>query len=63
MDKSSFEAGKATGTAQEKASQLVGKASEAALVAKDSALQAGKTVGEKAQGAFDAAKNATGLNK
>ncbi|XP_031279367.1 stress-induced protein KIN2-like isoform X2 [Pistacia vera] len=58
-----FQAGQATGQAQEKGSQLMDKANNAAQSAKESCEQAGQQMQDKAQGAAYAAKNAAGINK
>ncbi|KAJ0042028.1 stress-induced protein KIN2-like isoform X3 [Pistacia vera] len=58
-----FQAGQAKGQAQEKSSQMMDKANNAAQSAKESCQQAGQQMQDKAQGAADAAKNAVGINK
>ncbi|PIA51880.1 hypothetical protein AQUCO_01000036v1 [Aquilegia coerulea] len=67
---SAFNAGQAQGQATVKKDQMVDKASNAAQSAKDSmsevrniAGQAGQTVMNKAQGAANAVKDATGMKK
>ncbi|KAI9083397.1 hypothetical protein K1719_034611 [Acacia pycnantha] len=62
-DKMSFHAGKAHGQAQEKASTMMEKAGNAAQSAKETIQEAGQQVMAKAQGAAEAVKDATGLNK
>ncbi|EPS67758.1 pollen coat-like protein [Genlisea aurea] len=59
----SVHAGEAKGQAQEKSNQLIDKASNAAQSAKESVQEAGHQMQAKAQGAVDAVKNATGINK
>ncbi|KAK3413544.1 uncharacterized protein [Rutidosis leptorrhynchoides] len=59
----SFQAGAAKGQTQEKGGQMMDSVSNAAQSAKDTVQQAGQTVMAKAQGAADAVKNATGMNK
>ncbi|XP_047963364.1 stress-induced protein KIN2-like isoform X2 [Salvia hispanica] len=53
----------AKGQAQEKGSQLMDKASNAAQSAKESAQNAGQQMQAKAQGAVDAVKDAVNSNK
>ncbi|KAL3627209.1 hypothetical protein CASFOL_028572 [Castilleja foliolosa] len=59
----SYQAGQVKGHAQEKGNQLIDKASDVAQSAKESMQQAGQQVQATAQGAIDAVKNATGINK
>ncbi|KAH6823405.1 Late embryogenesis abundant protein family protein [Perilla frutescens var. hirtella] len=59
----SYRAGEAKGQAQEKGSQLVDKASNATQSAKESLQEVGHQAQAKAQGAVDAVKDATGINK
>ncbi|GAY46243.1 late embryogenesis abundant protein (lea) family protein [Citrus sinensis] len=61
--KMSYQAGEVKGQTQEKANTMMDKAGNAAQSAKDSMNQAGEQVKAKAQGAADAVKNATGMNK
>ncbi|KAI4321315.1 hypothetical protein MLD38_034712 [Melastoma candidum] len=61
--KMSYRAGEAKGQAQEKGNQMMDKASSLAQSAKESVQQAGQTVMAKAQGAADAVRDATGMNK
>ncbi|KAL9424825.1 hypothetical protein AB3S75_031863 [Citrus x aurantiifolia] len=61
--KMSYQAGEVKGQAQEKGNTMMDKAGNAAQSAKDSMNQAGEQVKAKAQGAADAVKNATGMNK
>ncbi|KAL8471895.1 hypothetical protein ACS0TY_028570 [Phlomoides rotata] len=66
MDKSnnmSYQAGQAKGQAQEKGSQMMEKAGNAAQSAKESMQEAGSQIQAKAQGAADAVKDASGMNK
>ncbi|KAG5129348.1 hypothetical protein JHK84_035745 [Glycine max] len=66
----SYNAGQAKGQAQtsifvllqEKAGNMMDKASSAAQSAQNSMQQAGQQMQAKAQGAADAVKNATGMN-
>ncbi|XP_024978854.1 stress-induced protein KIN2-like [Cynara cardunculus var. scolymus] len=58
-----FQAGQAKGQAEEKGSQLMDQASNAAQSAKDSMQQAGQQLQAKAQDAAQAVKDATGMNK
>ncbi|KAF5725568.1 stress-induced protein KIN2-like [Tripterygium wilfordii] len=58
-----FQAGQAKGQAQEKGSQMMDKASNAAQSAKESCQEAGQQMQAKAQGAADAVKNSVGMNK
>ncbi|PIA51879.1 hypothetical protein AQUCO_01000036v1 [Aquilegia coerulea] len=60
---SAFNAGQAQGQATVKKDQMVDKASNAAQSAKDSMSEAGQTVMNKAQGAANAVKDATGMKK
>jgi hypothetical protein len=48
---------------QEKGSQMMNQASNAAHSAKESMQQGGQQMMEKAQGAAETVKNATGMNK
>ncbi|TMW80821.1 hypothetical protein EJD97_014694 [Solanum chilense] len=50
-------------TLQEKGNQMMDSAANIAQSAKESLQEAGQQVQAKAQGAADAVKNATGLNK
>ncbi|KAL0377662.1 UNVERIFIED_CONTAM: hypothetical protein Sradi_3071700 [Sesamum radiatum] len=59
----SYQAGPAKGQAQEKGSQMMEKAGNAAQSTKESMQQAGQQMQAKAQGAADAVKDATGMNK
>ncbi|KAM5581065.1 stress-induced protein KIN2-like [Rosa sericea] len=61
--KMSYHAGEAKGQAQEKANTMMDKAGNAAQSAKESMQNAGEQVQAKAQGAADAVKDATGMNK
>ena len=61
--KISYNAGVAKGRTQEKTSGVMDKANNAAQTAKESVLNAGQTVQASAQGAVEAVKNATGMNK
>ncbi|CAB4305114.1 stress-induced protein KIN2 [Prunus yedoensis var. nudiflora] len=61
--KMSYHAGEAKGQAQEKASGMMDKANNAAQSTKETMQDAGQNVQAKAQGAVDAVKNATGMNK
>ncbi|XP_068334480.1 stress-induced protein KIN2-like [Pyrus communis] len=61
--KMSYNAGVAKGQAQEKTSTMMDKAGNVAQSAKESMQSAGQTVQSTAQGAVDAVKNATGMNK
>ncbi|KAH1200222.1 hypothetical protein GmHk_18G053396 [Glycine max] len=61
--KMNYQAGQAQGQAQEKTNNLMDMAGNAAQSAKETAQQAGQTVMASAQGAADAVKNATGMNK
>ncbi|CAK7325284.1 unnamed protein product [Dovyalis caffra] len=61
--KMSYQAGEAKGQAQEKASNMMDRAGNAAQSAKESMLEAGEQVRAKAQGAVEGVKNATGMNK
>ncbi|XP_019095808.1 PREDICTED: late embryogenesis abundant protein 2-like [Camelina sativa] len=58
----SFNAGQAKGQTQEKASNLVDKASNAAQSAKESLQEGGQQLKQKAQGASEAIKDKTGIN-
>ncbi|XP_010261950.1 PREDICTED: stress-induced protein KIN2-like [Nelumbo nucifera] len=59
----SYQAGEATGQAQVKKDGLMDKAANAAQSAKESCQEAGEQLKAKAQGAVDAVKDATGMNK
>ncbi|XP_019058928.1 PREDICTED: stress-induced protein KIN2 [Tarenaya hassleriana] len=59
----SFQAGQATGQTQEKARGMMDRAKDAAQSARQSMQQAGQQMKEKAQGAADAMKDKTGINK
>ncbi|KAI3462835.1 hypothetical protein Pfo_019498 [Paulownia fortunei] len=59
----SYKAGQTKGQAQEKGNQMMDKAGNAAQSAKESMQQAGQQMQGKAQGAVDAVKNATNMNK
>lgn len=59
----SYQAGQAKGETQEKGSQMMNQASNAAQSAKESVQQSGQQMMSKAQDAVDSAKNATGINK
>ncbi|XP_019059277.1 PREDICTED: late embryogenesis abundant protein 2-like [Tarenaya hassleriana] len=59
----SFKAGQAKGQTQEKASNMMDKMGNAAQSAKESMQETGQQIKAKAQGAADAVKNATGLDK
>ncbi|OMO88524.1 hypothetical protein CCACVL1_08340 [Corchorus capsularis] len=59
----SYQAGEAKGQAQEKASNLMDRASGAAQSAKESMQETGNQLMAKAQGAKEAVKDATGMNK
>ncbi|XP_021895750.1 stress-induced protein KIN2-like [Carica papaya] len=61
--KMSFQAGEAKGRTQEKASNVMERAGNAAQSAKESVQGAGQQMKAKAQGACDAVKDATGMNK
>ncbi|XP_044506836.1 stress-induced protein KIN2-like [Mangifera indica] len=61
--KMSYHAGQAKGQTEEKASGMMDKANNAAQSAKESMQEAGDQMKAKAQGAADAVKNATGMNK
>ena len=61
--KASYHAGEAKGQAQEKTNTMMDKAGNAAQSAKESMQTAGQTIQQKAAGAADAIKNATGMNK
>ncbi|XP_061362076.1 stress-induced protein KIN2-like [Gastrolobium bilobum] len=61
--KMSYEAGQAKGQAQEKTSNLMDMATNAAQSAKETMQEAGQQMMASAQGAADAVKNATGVNK
>ncbi|XP_015065308.1 stress-induced protein KIN1-like [Solanum pennellii] len=59
----SYQAGQTKAQAQEKGNQMMDSAANVAQSAKESLQEAGQQVQAKAQGAADAVKNATGLNK
>ncbi|XP_008230347.1 PREDICTED: stress-induced protein KIN2-like [Prunus mume] len=61
--KMSYHAGEAKGQAQEKTSGMMDKANNAAQSTKETMQDVGQNVQAKAQGAADAVKNATGMNK
>ncbi|XP_022939641.1 stress-induced protein KIN2-like [Cucurbita moschata] len=61
--KMSFEAGEAKGQAKEKTSNLIEKASDTAQSTKETVQEAGQQMMAKAQGAVEAIKDNTGLNK
>ncbi|KAI5340644.1 hypothetical protein PRUPE_3G244500 [Prunus persica] len=61
--KMSYHAGEAKGQAQEKAGGMMDKANNAAQSTKETMQDVGQNVQAKAQGAADAVKNATGMNK
>ncbi|XP_022134236.1 stress-induced protein KIN2-like [Momordica charantia] len=61
--KVAYHAGEAKGEAQEKASNLMDKASNAVQSAKESIQEVGQQMKAKTQGAADAVKDATGMNK
>ncbi|XP_057436240.1 stress-induced protein KIN2-like [Lotus japonicus] len=60
--KMSYNAGQAKGQAEEKTSNLMDMASNAAQSAKETVQGAGQQIKASAQGAADAVKNATGMN-
>ncbi|XP_049384513.1 stress-induced protein KIN2-like isoform X1 [Solanum stenotomum] len=59
----SYQAGQAKGQAQEKSNQMMEQSSNAAPKKQCNILQAGQQIKATAQGAADAVKNATGMNK
>ncbi|KAF8389857.1 hypothetical protein HHK36_024374 [Tetracentron sinense] len=59
----SYKAGEAKGQTQAKTDQMMDKAGNAAQSAKESCQEAGQQMKAKAQGAADAVKDATGMNK
>ncbi|PIA29336.1 hypothetical protein AQUCO_06000001v1 [Aquilegia coerulea] len=59
----SYNVGQAQGQAAVKKDELMDKASNTAQSVKDSMNEAGQTVMNKAQGAADAVKDATGMKK
>ncbi|RDY02296.1 hypothetical protein CR513_14265 [Mucuna pruriens] len=61
--KMNYQAGQAQGQAQEQTNTLMDRASNAAQSAKETVQEAGHQVMATAQGAADAVKNATGMNK
>ncbi|XP_004141486.1 late embryogenesis abundant protein 2 [Cucumis sativus] len=61
--KMSYQAGEAKGQVEEKASNLMDNANNAAQSAKETIQEAGQQVMAKAQGAAEAIKDATGMNK
>ncbi|KAF8020579.1 hypothetical protein BT93_G1114 [Corymbia citriodora subsp. variegata] len=61
--KMGFNAGQAKGQTQEKTNSMMDKASNTAQTARDSMQETGQQMKAKAQGAADAVKNATGMNK
>ncbi|KAK2359684.1 stress-induced protein KIN2 [Trifolium repens] len=61
--KMNYEARQAHGQAQEKGSNLLDKAGNAAQSAKETVQEAGNQMLASAQGAADAVKNATGINQ
>ncbi|KAF5748888.1 hypothetical protein HS088_TW04G00849 [Tripterygium wilfordii] len=61
--KMSYHAGEAKGKTEEKTSNLMDRAGNAAQSAKESITEAGQQVRAKAAGAADAVKDATGMNK
>ncbi|KAJ7971159.1 stress-induced protein KIN2-like [Quillaja saponaria] len=61
--KASYHAGEAKGQTQEKASNLMDRAGNAAQSAKESMQETGSQMQSKAQGAADAVKDATGMRK
>ncbi|KAG6777532.1 hypothetical protein POTOM_017357 [Populus tomentosa] len=61
--KMSYQAGETKGQAQEKASNLMDGAGNAAQSAKESVEGAGQQVRAKTQEAVEGVKNATGMNK
>ncbi|XP_038891164.1 uncharacterized protein LOC120080541 [Benincasa hispida] len=61
--KMSYHVGEAKGQAEEKATNLMEKASNAAQSTKETIQEAGQQMMAKAQGAAEAIKDATGLNK
>ncbi|KAE9615714.1 hypothetical protein Lal_00017725 [Lupinus albus] len=61
--KMSYQAGQAKGQTEEKANNMMDMASNAAQSAKETMQEAGQQVMATAQGAADAVKNATGMNK
>ncbi|XP_038876189.1 stress-induced protein KIN2-like [Benincasa hispida] len=61
--KMSYHIGETKGQAQEKASNLMDKAGDAAQSVKESVQEAGQQIKAKAQDATNAVKDATGMNK
>ncbi|XP_073274766.1 stress-induced protein KIN2-like [Primulina huaijiensis] len=61
--KASFHAGEAKGQAQEKTNQMMDNISNKAESAKESVTETGQQMKAKAQGAVDAIKDSTGMNK
>ncbi|XP_038876185.1 stress-induced protein KIN2-like [Benincasa hispida] len=61
--KMSYHIGEAKGQVQEKANNIMDKASDAAQLAKESMQEAGQQIKAKAQGVADVVKDATGMNK
>ncbi|KAG2710003.1 hypothetical protein I3843_04G005300 [Carya illinoinensis] len=59
----SFQAGETKGQAQEKASNMLDKAADAAQSTKESIQETGSQMKAKAQGAAGSVKDATGMNK
>ncbi|XP_023547236.1 stress-induced protein KIN2-like [Cucurbita pepo subsp. pepo] len=59
----SYQVGEAKGQAQEKASNVMDRASDAAQSTKESLQEAGQQMQAKAQGAVDAVKDASGMKK
>ncbi|KAL5725567.1 hypothetical protein ACHQM5_008699 [Ranunculus cassubicifolius] len=59
----SYNAGQAQGQAAEKKDQIIDSAGNAAQSVKDSINETGQAMMDKAHGAADSVKNATGMNK
>ncbi|XP_010257828.1 PREDICTED: stress-induced protein KIN2-like [Nelumbo nucifera] len=59
----SYQAGEGKGQAQVKKDDLMDKASNIAQSAKESCQEAGEQIKAMTQGAVDAVKDATGMNK
>ncbi|KAL7141207.1 hypothetical protein ABFS83_08G038000 [Erythranthe nasuta] len=61
--KANYQAGEAKGQTEEKANQIMDKISNTAESAKQSVQETGQQMKAKAEGAADAIRDSTGMNK
>ncbi|EYU44275.1 hypothetical protein ABFS82_08G038000 [Erythranthe guttata] len=61
--KANYQAGEAKGQTEEKANQMMDKISNTAESAKQSVQETGQQMKAKAEGAADAIRDSTGMNK